>query len=182
MAHLTDSGAPTLERLNHLPARDFVAALASIFEHSPWVAERVAPLRPFDSGPALHRAMCQAVLRAEERLQLELIRAHPELAGRAALAGDLTRLSTQEQQRAGLSACTSSQRARLRSLNAQYAERFGFPFVLAVRGHTVESVIEALAQRLTHGADDEREVAIREICRIAQFRLADLLAEPPGPA
>jgi 2-oxo-4-hydroxy-4-carboxy-5-ureidoimidazoline decarboxylase len=98
-----------LERLNRISAPDFVAALGSIFEHSPWVAQRVAALRPFKSGIALYQAMCAAVMQAGEELQLALIRAHPELAGRAALRGDLTSASTSEQQGAGLAACTASQ-------------------------------------------------------------------------
>jgi len=171
-----------LGQLNGASAHDFVAALASIFEHSPWVPQRVAQLRPFASVIALHRAMCEAVLQADEGLQLALIRAHPELAGRAALRRELTPDSTSEQKGAGLSACTPSQLARLQSLNAQYAERFGFPFVLAVKGHTVDSVLEALAQRLSQEAVEERRVAIREICRIAYFRLADSIAEPLGVA
>jgi OHCU decarboxylase len=164
-----------LEQLNHMPAQDFVAALASIFEHSPWVAEHVANSRPFASSIALHRAMCDAVLRAGEEVQLTLIRAHPELAGRASLRGTLTSASANEQMGAGLSACTPAQLARLRSLNAQYTERFGFPFVLAVRGHSPDSVIAALAERVTHEAREERQVALREIGRIAHFRLADLV-------
>jgi len=172
----------TLERLNSMSAPEFVTALASIFEHSPWVPERVAELRPLASGLALHRMLCEAVLRADVALQLQLIRAHPELAGRAALRGDLTAASTKEQQGAGLSACTPSQLAQLQSLNAEYGRRFGFPFVLAVRGHTVDSVIDTLAERVTHDTDEERDVALREICRIARFRLADLIAEPLGDA
>ncbi len=172
----------TLERLNGASWQEFVTALAGIFEHSPWVAERVAELRPFTSMLALHRAMCQAVIGADESLQLALIRAHPELAGRTALRGDLTAASTIEQKRAGLSACTPSQLARLQSLNAEYTQRFGFPFILAVRGHTVDSVIAALAERVTHDADEERDVALAQICRIAHFRLADLIAEPLGDA
>jgi beta-ureidopropionase / N-carbamoyl-L-amino-acid hydrolase len=172
----------TLEQLNRLSSQDFVTALGSIFEHSPWIAECVATLRPFDSSLALHRAMCQAVLTADPERQLRLIRAHPELAGRAALRGDLTSASSSEQKGAGLSACAPSQLSQLQSLNAEYSRRFGFPFVLAVRGHTPESVIETLAQRMTHDVDEERTVAIGEICRIAHFRLADLVDEPLGDA
>ena len=171
-----------LERLNSIPAQDFVAALASIFEHSPWVPERVAALRPFASVIALHQAMSATVLQAEEAVQLALIRAHPELAGRAALRGDLTSASTSEQKGAGLSAMTQSQLARLQSLNAEYANRFGFPFVLAVRGHTPDSVIATLAERVNNDAQEERGAALREICRIAYFRLADLVQEPPDDA
>jgi len=171
-----------LERLNRIAAPDFIAALGSIFEHSPWVAQRVAALRPFKSGIALHQAMCAAVMQAGEELQLALIRAHPELAGRAALRGDLTSASTGEQQGAGLAACTASQLTRLQSLNSQYTGRFGFPFVLAVKGHTPDSVIANLAERMSHDASEERSVALREICRIARFRLADLVDEPLGDA
>jgi beta-ureidopropionase / N-carbamoyl-L-amino-acid hydrolase len=172
----------TLERLNSASTRDFVAALDSIFEHSPWVPERVAALRPFASGIALHKAMCAEVLKAEEALQLALIRSHPELAGRAALRGEVTLASTREQKGAGLSALTQSQLTRLSSLNAQYTERFGFPFVLAVKGHTPDSVIATLAERVSHDAQTERDVALREIGRIAYFRLTDLVHEPLGDA
>ncbi|HTV96300.1 MAG TPA: 2-oxo-4-hydroxy-4-carboxy-5-ureidoimidazoline decarboxylase [Steroidobacteraceae bacterium] len=165
-----------------MSAREFAAALGAIFEHSPWVAERAAALRPFRSCLSLHKAMSEAVLQAEEALQLALIRAHPQLAGRAALRGELTPASRSEQQGAGLSALTQAQLLRLQSLNAQYADRFGLPFVLAVRGHTPESVIAALAERVTHAAHEERGVALREICRIAHFRLADLVHEPLGDA
>jgi N-carbamoyl-L-amino-acid hydrolase len=171
-----------LERLNSISAQEFVAALASIFEHSPWVPERVAALRPFAGVIALYKAMSAAVLEAEAALQLTLIREHPELAGRAALRGDLTSASTSEQQGAGLSALTQSQWTRLQALNAEYAARFGFPFVLAVKGHTPDSVIAALAERVNHDAHQERGVALREICRIAYFRLADLVQEPLGDA
>jgi OHCU decarboxylase len=164
-----------LGQLNHMPAQDFVAALSPIFEHSPWVAEHIANLRPFASSSDLHRAMCDAVMQAGDEMQLALIRAHPELAGRAALRGTLTPASANEQTGAGLSACAPAQLARLQSLNAQYTERFGFPFVLAVRGHSPDSVIAALAQRVTHEALEERQVALREIGRIAYFRLADLV-------
>ena len=167
-----------LERLNRASAPEFVAALASIFEHSPWVPERVTERRPFASGDALHHALCEAVLQASETLQLALVRAHPELAGRAAIRGDLTAASSGEQRRAGLADLTPHQLERLTSLNAAYSSRFGFPFVLAVRGHTPESVIAALERRLTHEVRPELEVALHEIFRIARFRLADLVQEP----
>jgi len=172
----------TLETLNTLPLRDFVASLASVFEHSPWVPERVAGSRPYRSGIALHEAMCGAVMLADESLQLALIRAHPELAGRAAIRGDLTSASSSEQKGAGLSACTPLEYERLQSLNAAYRGRFDFPFVLAVKGHTPKSVIATLERRVTHGKDEERSIALQEICRIARFRLADLVDEPIGRA
>jgi len=171
-----------LEELNALAPREFVAALASVFEHSPWVPERIAGLRPFSSGIALHEAMCGAVMQADQSLQLALIRAHPELAGRAAIGGDLTSASMSEQRGAGLSACTPLEYERLQSLNAAYRQRFDFPFILAVKGHTPQSVIATLERRSTNGRDDERIVALQEICRIARFRLADLVDEPIGGA
>ena len=172
----------TLQRLNALPAPEFVEVLGAIFEHSPWVPERVAALRPLSSGIALHKALSDAVLAADEPRQLALIRAHPELAGRAAIRGDLTTESTSEQQGAGLAACTPDQYARLHALNGEYGSRFGFPFVLAVKGHTPDTVIATLAERVTHAVDDERRVALQEIFRIARFRLADLVEDPLGPA
>jgi N-carbamoyl-L-amino-acid hydrolase len=171
-----------LARLNSVAAPEFVAALASIFEHSPWVPERVAAARPFASGVALHAAMSDAVMQAGEAMQLALIRAHPELAGRAAIRGDLTEASTSEQCGAGLSACTPGQYQRLQTLNAAYSARFGFPFILAVKGQTPDSVIAALERRVTHEESQERHVALLEICRIARFRLADLVDEPIGAA
>jgi allantoate deiminase/N-carbamoyl-L-amino-acid hydrolase len=172
----------TLDTLNALPAPEFVRALSTLFEHSPWVPERVAGLRPFASTIALHRSLCEAVTRADEAQQLALIRAHPELAGRAAIRGDLTPASTSEQKGAGLSACSREQFDRLHALNTAYNSRFGFPFVLAVKGHTPDTVIATLAERVTHGADEERGVALREIFRIALFRLADLVEESLGTA
>jgi N-carbamoyl-L-amino-acid hydrolase len=170
-----------LRELNALPAPDFVAALAAIYEHSPWVPERVAGLRPFASVLGLHEAMAAAVLRADAATQLALIRAHPKLAGRAAIRGDLTAASSSEQQGAGLAACTPQQYARLQALNARYDERFGFPFILAVKGHTPDSVIAELALRLDHDVAEELRVALQQIGRIARFRLVGLVDEPIGP-
>jgi N-carbamoyl-L-amino-acid hydrolase len=171
-----------LEHLNRIPEPEFVAALGAIFEHSPWVAERVASLRPFKSGLALHAAMSDALMRAPEELQTALILAHPELAGRAAQRGELTQASSGEQKGAGLSTLTAEQFERLTMLNRQYRERFGFPFIVAVKGHTPETVIASLSERVVHEAAEERLVALQQICRIARFRLADLIEEPRGDA
>ncbi len=171
-----------LQELNRLAPADFAHALSSIFENSPWIPQSVVEQRPFASGIALHRALCEAVMQAGEQRQLALIRAHPELAGRAAVRGDLTAASTAEQKGAGLSACTRQQYERLQQLNTEYNRRFGFPFVLAVKGHNPDSVIAALAERVTHDAAEERATALREIFRIARFRLADLVDEPLGDA
>jgi OHCU decarboxylase len=166
-----------LRHLNSIPADEFVFALSGVFERSPWVPERIASLRPFDSGQELLRAMCAAVERATADEQMALIRAHPELAGRAAIRGELTLESEREQQGAGLAACSPEEFARLQELNAGYKARFGFPFILAVRGHNRTSVISALEQRSGNTIERERAVALEQIDRIAAFRLGDLLGE-----
>jgi len=170
----------TLQQLNSLPREQFVAALSGIFERSPWIPERVAHGRPFASGLALHEAMCAAVELASADEQLALIRAHPELAGRASIRGELTAESTREQQGAGLASCSPEEFARLQQLNADYNSKFDFPFILAVKGHTRASVIAALERRIDSTIEHERAVALREIGRIAGFRLAELLDEPSG--
>jgi allantoate deiminase/N-carbamoyl-L-amino-acid hydrolase len=161
-----------LAELNAMPPARFVAALAGIFEHSPWVAERAAASRPFASRLALHQALCAVVRTAGDDEQLALIRAHPQLAVRAA-RGDLTAESTREQRGAGLDACSADEFERLRQLNAAYEERFGFPFILAVRGHDRGSVIAAFEARLRNDAAAERREALAQIERIALFRLVD---------
>jgi allantoate deiminase/N-carbamoyl-L-amino-acid hydrolase len=170
----------SLRELNRAAASDFVAALKDIFEHSPWVPQRVVGARPFASMLALHRALIDALLRASAAEQLALIRAHPQLAGKAAIRGELTPASTGEQQGAGLSACTAQQFARLQALNTDYNQRFGFPFILAVKGHNPDSVIAAMAARLENSPEEENRASLREIGRIAYFRLAALIEEPLG--
>ncbi len=169
-----------LEELNSLPAARFVEVLGGIFERSPWVAERVAAQRPFGSRLHLHQAMCETVLRAEPAEQLALIRANPELAGRAASRGEITAESTREQRGAGLTDCTEEELSRLRALNAAYSQRFGFPFVVAVKGLDRSSILASLEQRMGHSAEDERTLALEQIGRIAGFRLAELVSEPLG--
>lgn len=169
----------TLEALNALPASEFVATLGAIFEHSPWVAEGAAARRPFQSRLQLLEAMREVVQRSSEAQQLALIRAHPRLgAGRRARVV-LTESSAREQKRAGLDACTAQQLAHLEQLNDAYAQRFGFPFVLAVRGHDPLSIIARFEQRLAHERVLEQRTALAEIGVIAGYRLADLVSSPP---
>ncbi|HEV6966723.1 2-oxo-4-hydroxy-4-carboxy-5-ureidoimidazoline decarboxylase, partial [Roseateles sp.] len=123
-----------LTRLNAASPAEFVALLDGTYEHSPWIAERAAAARPFASPAALKAALARVVREAAVDEQLGLIRAHPELAGKAAVAGELTAESTNEQHKAGLTACTPEEFARLQQLNADYNARFGWPFILAVRG------------------------------------------------
>ena len=156
---------------------EFVAAFGDTFENSPWVAEKAFEKRPFASIDALHRAMCEAVAAADRDAQLTLIRAHPDLAGKAALGGELTAASSREQAGAGLDRLTEAEYRRFHALNDAYRARFGFPFVLAVKGHTKTSILDAFETRLTHSPDAERGAALAEIFRIARFRLDALEGE-----
>lgn len=170
----------TLAELNRLDRAGFVAALDGLYEHSPWVADAAFAAAPFASKLALLDALNAAMLAAPEARQLDLIRAHPELAGKAAIASALTAASTREQAGAGLSQCTPDEFASLHRLNAEYRARFGFPFILAVKGHTRASIIASLAARLANDRATEQARALREIGRIAGFRLADRVTEPFG--
>ena len=166
----------TLDELNQSPPHAFIAALGGLFEHSPWVAERVATLRPFASIDALHAAMCEAVATAGEGPQMALIRAHPQLAGKAAIRGELTESSTNEQRGAGLDQCSPEEFAEITRLNAEYDTRFGFPFILAVKGHTRASILANMRARINHERDAEIAEALTQIERIARFRLEALLS------
>ncbi|HEX2791521.1 MAG TPA: 2-oxo-4-hydroxy-4-carboxy-5-ureidoimidazoline decarboxylase [Steroidobacteraceae bacterium] len=171
----------TLEQLNALAAGQFVATLGVVFEHSPWVAERAAAQRPFASRLQLLDTMRAAVDDATPAQQLALIRAHPKLGTRGRSASPLTVASAGEQRRAGLAACTPADGVRLEQLNALYLERFGFPFILAVRGHDPASIIANLERRLSSDIESERQAALSQIGAIAAYRLADMIASPPGP-
>ena len=165
----------TLDSLNRADPDAFVAALGGIFEHSPWVAEQVVAHRPFASIEALHAAMCAAVAAAGHERQMALIRAHPQLAGKAAIRGVLTESSTNEQRGAGLDQCSPEQFAEITRLNADYDARFGFPFILAVKGHTRDSIIANMRARIGHDRDAEIAEALKQIERIAGFRLEALV-------
>ncbi|TDV20947.1 2-oxo-4-hydroxy-4-carboxy-5-ureidoimidazoline decarboxylase [Paraburkholderia caballeronis] len=165
----------TLEQLNRMSAGAFVAALGGIFEHSPWVAQAAEPQRPFDSIDALHRTMAHAVETAGEARQLALINAHPELAGKAAVRGELTAESTREQSGAGLDQCTQREFDTLQRLNRAYRERFGFPFILAVRGYDRHGIIANFEARVQNSRADELRASLDQIYRIARFRLDELI-------
>ena len=170
----------TLGQLNAFSPQQFAAALDGVFEHSPWIAERAAARRPFASRLELLDALCEVVDRATPEEQLGLIRAHPELAGRAAVRNELTAASSREQSGAGLDACSPDEFARLQQLNSAYNAKFGFPFILAVRGHDRTSIIAEFAARLDNDSAAERRTALAQIARIAEFRLAALVGTPPG--
>lgn len=164
-----------LESLNQLNRDEFAACLGGIFEHSPWIPAAAWEQRPYASVEQLHRAMCAVLAAADAEAQLALIRAHPELAGRAAIRGELTEASTREQRGAGLDQCSAEEYAELTRLNAEYNARFGFPFILAVRGHTRSSILANMAQRIANERAVEIATALTQIERIAALRLADLI-------
>ena len=178
------TGQITLEALNGAPAAAAARLLDGIYEHSPWIAERALARRPFATLAALKRALVEAVRDGGRDAQLALIRAHPELAGKAAIAGALTAESTGEQQRAGLTHCTPAEFETLQRLNAEYGARFGWPFILAVRGPrgaglSRTEIIAAFERRLAHPADVEFAECLRQIHRIAEIRLNDRFGVRP---
>jgi OHCU decarboxylase len=161
-----------LEDLNRMDPQAFAAALAHVYEHAPWVAARAASRRLFASRADLHEAMRQVVLEASEAEQTALICGHPELAGKAAIARELTVDSTREQQGAGLDRLTRAEYERFHVLNAAYRTKFGFPFIMAVRGLHKDEILSAFAARLENERQVEFRTALEQIGRIAGFRLA----------
>lgn len=178
----------TLQDLNSCSTAAFVDTLRGIYEHSPWIPQRAAPLRPFATVAALKFALQSVVSKASVDEQLGLIRAHPELAGKAAIAGQLTEESTHEQAKSGLNLCSAEQYATLHQLNADYNAKFGFPFILAVKGPdghglTRQIIIDTFTRRLKNQRTDEMAECLRQIHRIAELRIHDLLKVLPdfGP-
>jgi 2-oxo-4-hydroxy-4-carboxy-5-ureidoimidazoline decarboxylase len=163
----------TLDLLGRLGRGEFVGALGDVFEHSPWVAEGAFNDRPFASVEALHAAMTRVVREAPRAAQLALLRAHPDLAGRAARAGAMTVASVAEQASAGLDRLTDEEYERFTRLNAAYRERFGFPFVIAVRRQTRAGILAAFERRLAQPLEREIETALDEVFEIARLRLLD---------
>jgi OHCU decarboxylase len=156
----------------------FVARFGGVFEHSPWIAEAAwdAGLpADSDTAPGLHRALCAVLARAGPERQLALLRAHPCLAGRLALVGALTAESSAEQASAGLDRCTPEELGRFQSLNRAYEEKFGFPFIMAVRGVPRQAILDAFEQRIGNDAVAEFATALEQVERIALLRLQELL-------
>ena len=174
-----------LEQLNRATPAEFTAQLDGIYEHSPWIIVAAAPRRPFATLAQLKRALVEVVRAAGSDAQLRLLRAHPELAGKEAVAGDLTAASTDEQTRAGLTACTPAELARIGELNAAYRAKFGFPFILAVRGPRgdglgKDEILATFARRLDNPADFELAEALRNVHRIAEIRLDERFGAEPA--
>jgi 2-oxo-4-hydroxy-4-carboxy-5-ureidoimidazoline decarboxylase len=163
-----------LQALNTLPKDAFVALLGRIFEHSPWVPEAAFASGPFNSRDALHAAMVAVVERASLKQQRALLCAHPQLAR----PGTLTQASTAEQGSKGLDQLEGEEATVFDALNSAYSARFGFPFIIAVRGQRDRAaIVAAMTDRVGHSAEQEHQAALAEVAKIARFRLEDLIAD-----
>ena len=167
----------SIDQINQFSRPQFIEALGSVFEHSPWVAQAAFDLRPFDSVAQLHAAMVDIVDQSSRQQRVTLIRNHPELAGKEADEGTLTTDSLKEQSGAGLDQCTAEELTRLRELNQAYQQKFEFPFIIAVTGLNKTGIIEALAQRLKNTAEVEFDICLSEIGKIGLIRLNALISE-----
>jgi 2-oxo-4-hydroxy-4-carboxy-5-ureidoimidazoline decarboxylase len=165
----------TLADLNKSDCAAFGSTLGHLFEHSPWVAEETWPRRPFRDATHLHLELCTTLRAAPRDRQLALIRAHPDLAGRLAIAGQLTAESTQEQASAGLDQLAAAERAEFEKLNEAYRARFGFPFVICARLNERSAILAAMCERHLNSPNEEIAAALAEIEKIAWLRLQDIL-------
>jgi len=163
--------AYTLEELNQKDQQGFVDAVGSIWEHSPWVAEQTWGKRPFSSVDELFNTMETEVEEAPMQKKLDLLNAHPDLGGKVKMTDE----SVQEQKGAGLDQLSAEEHAEFLDLNKQYTEKFGFPFIIAVKGHNKDSIKAAMKERIDNDRDTELNTALKEIYKIARFRLDDLV-------
>ena len=164
-----------LTQFNSPSCDEFVRVVGSVFEHSPWIAEATWAKRPFASVEALHAALCETVRNADEEKQLALIRAHPDLVGKLALAGQLTKESTGEQASAGLDQLLPEEVALFQSNNTAYQAQFGFPFVICARLNKKEAILNGFKVRLQNSREQEIKTALEEIGKIAYLRLQDIV-------
>ncbi len=162
----------TIAELNALDREAFVAAVGWVFEHSPWVAERAWAHRPFAGVDVLHEQMTLTVSLASRDEQLALLRAHPDLGARARMSD----ASSGEQASVGLDRLSRHDFERLQRLNTAYREKFQFPFLYAVKGSTPAQILDALEQRLPRDVEDEFAEALRQVSRIARFRLESMVS------
>lgn len=167
----------SLAELNQCDFDTFREALGDVFEHSPWVAGEVYSQRPFQSVDDLHHGMVEIVRQSSHQSRLELLRAHPELGGEAAGQGTLTRSSADEQGHAGLLQLDAEEQEEITRLNHYYQDKFGFPFVMAVRRRTKSSIFSAWRRRLDNNPETEFAAALEEVYIIARLRLDALIGE-----
>lgn len=165
----------TISELNQSSREVFVRIVGPVFEHSPWIAEETWPKRPFASVENLHATLCETVRAAGEKKQLALIRAHPDLVGKLALAGQLTKESTGEQASAGLDKLSPQETELFQKNNAAYKTKFGFPFIICARLNKKEAILAGFDRRLQNSREMEIKTALEEIFKIAELRLQDLI-------
>jgi 2-oxo-4-hydroxy-4-carboxy-5-ureidoimidazoline decarboxylase len=167
----------TVEEASNFSREGFVARFGGAYEHSPWVAEGAWYERPFRCLYELHQAMDRAVNAASDERKMELIRAHPDLVGKAAVAGELTPESEREQASAGLDRLSPEEYEAFTQMNRSYRKKFGMPLIFCVREHSKDSILKAAEQRLGNSKEEEIEMALAEISKIARLRLEDLVEE-----
>lgn len=172
----------TVEEASNLDLEEFVDRFGALYESSPWVAEGAWRGRPFDSLSGMHSAFVKTVRNAPPERQLGLIRAHPDLAGKAVVAGELTPESAREQASAGLDRLSPEEFEAFTRLNDAYKEKFGFPMIFAVRENTKETILAGAEARLENSRSEEVETALGEISKIGLFRLRELVRPGPGEA
>lgn len=165
----------TIEQINGTGREAFIEIVGPVFEHSPWIAAAAWERRPFDDVEDLLEKMSGVVYAAPPEVKVALIAAHPDLAGRLAREGRLTAASESEQRAAGLDRLSDSERAEFDRLNAEYRDRFAFPFVICAREQTTSSILDALARRARNGRDAEIATALAEIVKIARLRLRPIV-------
>jgi 2-oxo-4-hydroxy-4-carboxy-5-ureidoimidazoline decarboxylase len=163
----------SLEALSASDAASFTEVLGALFEHSPWVAEETYAKRPFANLSVLHAALCETMLAAPRERQLELLRAHPDLAGRLAKAGELTQASAREQSAAGLDRLSAEEGAEITRLNDAYRKRFGFPFIICARLNAKDSILASMRARVGNAESAELSTALAEVAKIARLRLTE---------
>jgi 2-oxo-4-hydroxy-4-carboxy-5-ureidoimidazoline decarboxylase len=165
----------SISAVNDMSVQEFTDNFAHVFEHSPWVAERAHVYLPFQSLVHLHSTMMTVVDKADRNMQLDLLRAHPELAGNLKQGEELTADSANEQRKAGLDQCTAEQLKTLNQSNHYYRKKFDFPFIVAVKGLGVEDIINTLMERTNNSYEDEFRNALQQVYKIAEFRLKELI-------
>jgi OHCU decarboxylase len=168
---------PTVSQLNAMDLGEFISACGGSFENSPWIAERAWKSRPFASVGDLHEKMTNVVAQSSTEEKLSLVRAHPDLVGKLARDGKLTRESSDEQAAAGLAKLSADEIAAFERFNAQYREKFGFPFVICARQNRKVAILDAFPRRLANSRETELAAALAEVFKIAQLRLADAVWE-----
>jgi 2-oxo-4-hydroxy-4-carboxy-5-ureidoimidazoline decarboxylase len=163
----------SIHDVNGLDEDEFVDAFGDVAEHAPWVAAEAADRRPFHSRDGMIKAFADAIAHADKARQRALLLGHPDLAGRAAIAGDLTRESRSEQAGAGLDKLTPEEFRHFTEMNGKYRDSHGIPFIFAVRGATKHDILKGFADRLDNDPDVEFKTALGQVARIIRFRLED---------